>query len=61
MDQLPDRLTNQDEYEAAVRELDRLLDEDFEPGSAGEARLDQLAKLVTDYEDRNSPMPGEES
>jgi antitoxin component HigA of HigAB toxin-antitoxin module len=58
---LPDRLQTRQEYEAAIRELDQLLDEDFEPGSEGDERVDRLAKLITDYEDQNSPMPDSEA
>lgn len=52
----PHVLRNEQEYEAAIREIDRLLDEDSEPGSSAHERLEFLSVLVEEYEDRVYPM-----
>jgi HTH-type transcriptional regulator/antitoxin HigA len=45
-----------DEYEAAVAEIDRLLDLDPAPFSGESDRLELLAVLVEDYETRTNPI-----
>jgi Fic family protein/antitoxin component HigA of HigAB toxin-antitoxin module len=44
------------EYEAAIAEIERLLDEDVEAGSEGYDRLEFLSVLVEHYEDAHYPM-----
>lgn len=52
----PHLLRNAEEYEAAVAEIERLLDEDVEPGSEGYDRLEFLSVLVEHYEDAHVPI-----
>ena len=44
------------EYEAAMAEIERLLDEDVESGTEGYDRLEFLSVLVEHYEDDQYPM-----
>jgi HTH-type transcriptional regulator/antitoxin HigA len=52
----PHVLRTPDEYDAAVAEIDRLLDLDPAPFSADSARLELLSVLVEDYEVRHDPI-----
>lgn len=52
----PHVLRTEAEYEAAVREIERLLDEDPEPGTEGYDRLEFLSVLVEHYEEDHYPM-----
>ena len=49
-------LRTPDEYDAAVAEIDRLLDLDPAPFSADSDRLELLSVLVEDYEVRHDPI-----
>jgi HTH-type transcriptional regulator / antitoxin HigA len=53
----PHVLRNEREYQAAVREIERLLDEDPKSGSQAFDRLEFLSVLVEHYEDVHLPMP----
>jgi len=46
------------EYDAAVAEIDRLLEVDPRPGTPDHERLEFLSVLVEDYEDRTIPQAG---
>ena len=52
----PHVLRTEAEYEAAVEEIERLLDEDPNPGSEDFDRLEFLSVLVEAFEDRHEPM-----
>lgn len=52
----PHLLRSEAEYEAAIAEIERLLDEDVEVGSEGYDRLEFLSVLVEHYEDEQYPM-----
>jgi HTH-type transcriptional regulator/antitoxin HigA len=52
----PHVLKNDEEYEAAIAEIDRLVDEDVLAGSDGYDRLEFLSVLVEHYEDKRYPM-----
>lgn len=52
----PHVLKNDAEYDAAIAEIGRLLDEDVEPGSDGYDRLEFLSVLVEHYEEDHYPM-----
>lgn len=52
----PHVLKNEAEYEAAIAEIGRLLDEDVEPGNEGYDRLEFLSVLVEHYEEDQYPM-----
>lgn len=52
----PHVLRDEQEYEAALRELELLLDEEPAPGSEAYERLEFLSVLVEDYEERHYPM-----
>jgi HTH-type transcriptional regulator / antitoxin HigA len=52
----PHVLRNEKEYAAAIREIERLLDEDPQAGSTAHERLEFLSVLVEEYEDRVYPM-----
>jgi HTH-type transcriptional regulator/antitoxin HigA len=52
----PHVLRTEDEYEAAIAEIERLLDEDVEAGSEGYDRLEFLSVLVEHYEDAHYPI-----
>ena len=52
----PHVLRNETEYEAAVAEIEQLLDEDVEPGCEGFDRLEFLSVLVEHYEEEHYPM-----
>jgi HTH-type transcriptional regulator/antitoxin HigA len=52
----PHVLKSEAEYEAAIAEIERLLDEDVEPGSEGYDRLEFLSVLVEHYEDERYPI-----
>ena len=52
----PHILRNEEEYEAAIAEIERLLDEHVEPGSDGYDRLEFLSVLVEHYEEEHYPM-----
>jgi HTH-type transcriptional regulator/antitoxin HigA len=52
----PHVLRTADEYDAAVAEIDRLLDLDPAPFSAESDRLELLSVLVEDYEARHDPI-----
>src|SRR5690606_38452311 len=53
----PHILRSEEEYEAAIAEIERLLDEDVEPGSEGYDRLEFLSVLVEHYEEEHYPHP----
>lgn len=52
----PHVLRNDAEYEAAIAEIERLVDEDVEVGTEGCDRLEFLSVLVEHYEDERYPM-----
>jgi antitoxin component HigA of HigAB toxin-antitoxin module len=52
----PHVLRNDTEYEAAIAEIERLLDEEVEPASEGYDRLEFLSVLVEHYEEDQYPM-----
>ncbi len=52
----PHVLRNEAEYDAAVREIDDLLDSDPAPGSESYERLEFLSVLVKTYEDARFPI-----
>jgi HTH-type transcriptional regulator/antitoxin HigA len=52
----PHVLRGEAEYDAAIAEIERLLDEDVEPGSEGYDRLEFLSVLVEHYEDGRYPI-----
>ena len=52
----PHLIRNRTEYEAAVKEIDRLLDADPPKGSAEYETLEFLSVLVEHYEERHFPM-----
>lgn len=52
----PHVLRTECEYDAAVAEIDRLLDEDPQPGDAAYDRLELLSLLVEDYDARHNPI-----
>jgi len=51
----PHLLRGDDEYDAAVREVDALLDLDPRPGSEDFERLEFLSVLIEEYEDEHEP------
>ena len=55
-DSRPRKLRNKAEYDAAVSEIDGLLDADPEPGSEAYERLEFLSVLVQTYEDVRFPL-----
>ena len=52
----PHVLRSEAEYEAAIAEIHRLLDQDVEAGTEGYDRLEFLSVLVEHYEDEHYPM-----
>ena len=52
----PHVLRTEAEYDAAIAVIERLLDEDVEPGSEGYDHLEFLSVLVEHYEDERYPM-----
>ena len=52
----PHVLRNGEEYDAAVTEIGRLLDEDVEHGTEGYDRLEFLSVLVEHYEEEHHPI-----
>jgi HTH-type transcriptional regulator/antitoxin HigA len=52
----PHVLRDEKEYEAAIEEIENLLDIDPQPGSADYEALDFLSVLVKAYEDRHHPI-----
>jgi len=54
----PHVLRSEAEYEAAIAEIERLLDEDVEVDNDGYERLEFLSVLVEHYEDERYPMGG---
>jgi HTH-type transcriptional regulator/antitoxin HigA len=52
----PHVLRSEAEYDAAIAEIERLLDEEVERGSEGYDRLEFLSVLVEHYEDERYPM-----
>lgn len=52
----PHVLRSEAEYDAAIAEIERLLDEDVVAGSEGYERLEFLSVLVEHYEDERYPM-----
>jgi HTH-type transcriptional regulator/antitoxin HigA len=52
----PHILRSEAEYDAAIIEIERLLDEDPQAGSEGYERLEFLSLLVEHYEDEHYPM-----
>lgn len=57
----PHLLRGEDEYQAAVREVDALLDSDPQPGSEAYERLEFLSVLIEEYEDEHEPGHGSSS
>jgi HTH-type transcriptional regulator / antitoxin HigA len=51
----PHLLRDQKEFDAAVEEIDRLLESDLQPGSEGYDRLEFLSVLVRAYEQEHYP------
>lgn len=54
--QVPHVLRSEEEYDAAVAEINRLLDIDPEPFSADSDRLELLSLLVESYEAEHNPI-----
>ena len=54
----PHVLRGDAEYDAAIAEIERLLDDDVETGSEGYDRLEFLSVLVEHFEDERYPMGG---
>jgi len=54
----PHVLRSDEEYDAAVAEIDALLDRDIVPGSEEEDRLEFLTLLVEAYDEEHFPMGG---
>jgi HTH-type transcriptional regulator/antitoxin HigA len=54
----PHVLRDEKEYQAAVDEIDRLLDQEVEEGTEEHDRLDFLMVLVGAYEDEHEPPIG---
>src|SRR5215212_5724716 len=54
----PHVLRSDEEYDAAVAEIDALLDRDIVSGSEEEDRLEFLTLLVEAYDDEHFPMGG---
>ncbi|NNF11607.1 MAG: transcriptional regulator [Gemmatimonadetes bacterium] len=52
----PRVLRSEAEYDAAITEIERLLDEDVERGTEGYDRLEFLSVLVEHFEDEHYPM-----
>jgi hypothetical protein len=52
----PHVLRTEREYDAAIAEIEWLLDEDVEPGSEGYDRLEFLSVLVERYEEERYPL-----
>lgn len=52
----PHLLRTEAEHQAAIAEIERLLDEDVVAGSEGYDRLEFLSVLVEHYEDEHYPM-----
>lgn len=52
----PHLLRNEAEYQAAVEEVDTLLDEGPAPGTEAYERLEFLSVLIASYEDEDDPM-----
>ncbi|HST62792.1 MAG TPA: helix-turn-helix domain-containing protein [Longimicrobium sp.] len=52
----PRVLRTEDEFKAAVAEIDHLLDADPQPGRTALKRLELLSLLVEDYERRHYPI-----
>ena len=52
----PHVLKSEAEYDAAIAEIEHLLDQDVEVGSEGYDRLEFLSVLVEHYEDERYPM-----
>jgi len=53
----PHVLRDEDEYTAAIAEIERLLDADPSPGSEEYERLEFLSVLVQAYEEAHVPVP----
>jgi HTH-type transcriptional regulator/antitoxin HigA len=54
----PHVLRSDEEYDAAVAEIDALLDRDVVPGSEEDDRLQFLTLLVEAYDEQHYPMGG---
>ena len=54
----PHLIRDDTEYEAAVAEINRLLDKDPREGSPSEERIEFLSVLVEDYDQRHHELPG---
>ena len=54
----PHVLRSDEDYDAAVAEIDALLDRDIVPGSEEEDRLEFLTLLVEAYDEEHFPMGG---
>ena len=52
----PHLLRTDEEYEAAVAEVDALLDADPQPGTVEFERLEFLSVLIEEYEDQHEPQ-----
>lgn len=52
----PHVLRSNEEYDAAVAEIDALLERDIVPGSEEDERLEFLSLLVEAYDDEHYPM-----
>jgi antitoxin component HigA of HigAB toxin-antitoxin module len=52
----PRVIRTQEEFDAVVAEIDRLLDLNAPPESPEDDRLDLLSLLVEDYESRHDPI-----
>ena len=52
----PPQIKTEQEYRDAVKEMERLFEEDPEPGTQDGERLERLSKEVARFEDENYPM-----
>lgn len=57
----PHLLRGEEEYQAAVREVDELLEADPQPGTEELDRLEFLSVLIEEYEDEHEPRGDWES
>ena len=52
----PPQIKTEQEYRDAVKEMERLFEEDPEPDTPEGEKLERLSKEVARYEDENYPM-----
>ncbi len=52
----PEQIKTEQEYRDAVKEMERLFEEDPEPDSPAGERLERLSKEIARFEDEHYPM-----